>query len=62
MKIRHLLIDRRITDETTIVIKDVYGNPIACGRWFNDNILSWGDFSAVLTYLEEENVALFHLI
>lgn len=62
MKIRDLLIDRRITDDTTVVIKDVYGNPITCGHWFQDNILSWGHFHAFLTYLEDENVAIFHLI
>ena len=62
MKIRDLLIDRRITDNTTVIIKDTVGNPIAGGRWYQDRILAWGSFSAALTYLEEENVAIFHLI
>lgn len=62
MKIRSLLVDPRITDDTTVVIKDTLGNPITCGHWFQDNILSWGQFSAFLTYLEEGDVAIFHLI
>lgn len=62
MKIRDLLIDRRITDDTTVIIKDVVGNPIACGCWYQDRILAWGSFSAVFTYLEDGNVAIFRLI
>lgn len=62
MKIRDLLIDSRITDDTTVVIKDTHGNPITCGYWFQDDILSWGYFHAFLTYLEEGDVAIFHLI
>lgn len=61
-KIRSLLLDPRITDDTTVIIKDVFGEPITCGHWFQDNILSWGYFPATLTYLEDENVAIFHLI
>ena len=61
-KIRHHLVDPRITDDTTVIIKDTLGNPITCGYWFHDNILSWGYFSATLTYLDEGNVAIFHLI
>lgn len=61
-KIRSLLLDSRITDDITVVIIDTLGNPIARGYWFQDNILSWGQFPAVLTYLEDGNVAIFQLI
>ena len=61
-KIKSSLADPRITDDTTVVIIDALGNTIARGYWFQDNILSWGSFSAFLTYLEDENVAIFHLI
>lgn len=60
-KIRRLLLDPRIADDTIVVITDVLGNQITCGHWFQDNILSWGNFPAVLTYLEDGNVAIFHL-
>lgn len=62
MKIKELLFDTRIKDNTIIVIRDVTDELITVGYWFCDEILSWGSFSATFKYLEDENVAVFQLI
>lgn len=62
MKICHLLLDDRIDDNTTVIIKDLSGRPIKCGRWYEDKILSWGSFNATIEFVAEKNIAIFQLI
>ena len=62
MKICHLLLDDRIDDNTTVIIKDLTGRPIKCGRWYEDKILLWGSFHASLEFVAEKNIAIFQLI
>lgn len=61
MKVSHALLDDRINDNTTIVIKDMFGDPIKCGRWYQDKILMWGNFEATLEFVEGRNIAILQL-
>ena len=62
MKIFELLMDERINDNTTVIIKDTTGRQIKCGRWYEDKILVWGSFHASLEFVTEKNTAIFQLI
>ena len=62
MKISQLLLDDRINDNTTVVIKDKEGRQIKCGRWYEDKILTWGSFHATLEFVEERNIAILQLL
>lgn len=62
MKIWQLLLDERIKDNTTVIIKDSTGIQIKCGRWYEDKILAWGSFHASLEFVAEKNTAIFQLI
>ena len=61
MKVCHALLDDRITDNTTVVIKDMTGKPTVCGRWYQDKILMWGNFEATLEFVEGRNIAILQL-
>ena len=61
MKISQALLDERINDNTTVVIKDTEGTPIKCGRWYQDKILMWGSFHASLDFVEGRNIAILQL-
>ena len=61
MKLCQALLDERIDDNTTVIIKDVYGGPIICGRWYEDKILYWGSFEVSLDFVEERNIAILQL-
>ena len=62
MKISHLLLDDRINDNTTVIIKDSTGRQIKCGRWYEDKILVWLSFHASLEFVEEKNTAILQLL
>ena len=61
MKVCHALLDERINDNTTVVIKSMTGTPTICGRWYQDKILMWGNFEATLEFVEERNIAILQL-
>ena len=61
MKVCHALLDERINDNTTVVIKDMTGTPIKCGRWYQDKILMWVNFEASLDFVAERNIAILQL-
>lgn len=62
MKLCHALLDDRINDNTTVVIKDFDGTPLVCGRWYQDKILSWGNFEATFDLVEGRNIAVLQLV
>lgn len=62
MKIREFLLDERINDNTTVIIKDTTGRQIKCGRWYEDKILVFGSFHASLEFVAEKNTAIFQLL
>ena len=55
MKVCHALLDDRINDKTTLIIKDKFGRTLTCGRWYQDNILVWCNFEASFEFEEERN-------
>ena len=61
MKVSEILLDERINDNTTVVIKDPEGTPLKCGRWYQDKILMWGSFHASLDFVEGRNIAILQL-
>ena len=61
MKVSHALLDDRITDNTIVVIKDMSGDLITSGRWYQDKILMWGNFEASLEFQAERNIAILQL-
>lgn len=62
MTIRQVLLDGRIDDNTTVIIKDASGMPITCGRWYEDNILSWKGRAVFFDFVEEKNIAILQLL
>lgn len=62
MKVSQALLDERIVDNTRVVIKDVGGTPLICGRWYQDKILAWGNFEASLDFVEGRNIAVLQLV
>lgn len=61
MQICKILLDERIDDKTTVVIKDTEGTPIRCGRWYQDKILIWGSFHASFDFVADRNIAILQL-
>ena len=61
MQICQILLDDRIDNNTTVVIKDTDGTTIKCGRWYQDKILIWGSFHASFDFVEERNIAILQL-
>ena len=62
MKLSQALLDERVADNTTVIIKDMDGKPIVCGRWYQDKILVWGRSEVSFDFVEERNVAIFQLL
>lgn len=62
MKVREALLDERIDDNTTVIIRDSISWPVACGRWYQDKILEWGNFDASLDFVEGRNIAVLQLV
>ena len=62
MKLSQALLDDRINDNTTVVIKDQDGKPIVCGRWYQDKILLWVRYDVACDFVEERNIAIFQLL
>ena len=62
MKLCHALLDDRIDDNTTVIIKDKLGGPIVCGRWYQDKILVWVKCEVSFDFVEERNIAIFQLL
>ena len=62
MQICQILLDDRIDDNTTVVIKDTDGTPIKCGLWYQDKILVWGNFDATFDFVEYRNIAILQLL
>lgn len=62
MKVSEALLDERIDDNTTVVIRDSIGWPVVCGRWYQDKILEWGNFDTSLDFVEEINIAVLQLV
>ena len=61
MKLGQALLDERIDDNTTVIIKDMNGGPAICGRWYEDKILVWGSFNVDFDFVEERNIAIMQL-
>ena len=61
MKVCHALLDDRINNNTTVIIKDKFGGTLTCGRWYQDKILVWGNFEATLEFVEGRNIAILQL-
>ena len=62
MKLGQALMDERIDDNTTVIIKDMYGGPAVCGRWYEYKILVWDRFNVSFDFLEERNIAIMQLL
>lgn len=61
MKLSEALLDERINDNTLVIIKDMYGGIIVCGRWYQDKILSWGNLDTSFEFVAERNIAILQL-
>ena len=62
MKLNQVLLDDRVADNTTVVIKDTDGMPIVCGRWYQYKILVWGNFDVSFDFVKERNIAILQLL
>ena len=62
MKLCHALLDDRIDDNTTVIIKDKFGGTLVCGRWYQDKILVWGKSEVSFDFVEERNIAIMQLL
>ena len=62
MQICQILLDERIDNNTTVVIKDVDGTPLLCGRWYQDKILLCGSYEVSFDFVEERNIAIMQLL
>ena len=62
MKLSQALLDERVADNTTVIIKDMDGKPIVCGRWYQDKILVWGRYEVSFDFVAERNVAIMQLL
>ena len=62
MKVSEALLDERIDDNTTVLIRDSIGGPKVCGRWYEDKILYWGSSEVSFDFVEERNIAILQLL
>ena len=62
MKISQVLLDDRIADNTTVIIKDKFGGTLVCCRWYQDKILVWGKYEVSFDFLEERNIAIMQML
>ena len=62
MKLGQALMDDRIDNNTTVVIKDVDGTTLICGRWYQDKILLCGSYDVSFDFVEERNIAIMQLL
>ena len=62
MNISEALLDERINDNTAVIIKDKFGGPLVCGRWYQDKILVWGSSKVSFDFLEERNIAIMQML
>lgn len=61
MKVYDALLDERIDDNTTVIIKDMIGTSAICGRRYQDKILAWASFDATFEFVEGRNIAILQL-
>ena len=62
MKISQALLDERINNNTKVIIKDKFGAPLVCGRWYQDKILVWVSSKVSVDFEEERNIAILQLL
>ena len=62
MKLSQAILDDRIYDNTTVIIKDKFGGTLVCGRWYQDKIIVWGSFEVSIDFVEERNIAILQLL
>lgn len=62
MKLCQAILDDRIDDNTTVIIKDRCGGPTVCGRWYEDKILYWGRSEVSFDFVEERNIAIMQML
>ena len=62
MKLSQALLDERVADNTTVIIKDMDGKPTVCCRWYQDKILVWGNFDVSFEFVKDRNVAIMQLL
>ena len=62
MKICKFLLDERINDNTTVIIKDSSGRQKARGRWFEDRILALYNSDASFEFDAERNIAILQIL
>lgn len=61
MRISEVLLDERIDDNTTVIIKDLTGRPIICGRWYEDKIFAFDHYDVSYDFVEERNIAILQI-
>ena len=62
MKLSQAILDERIDDNTIVVIKDNFGEPTVCGRWYDNKIFYLGGSEVSFDFVEERNIAIFQLL
>ena len=62
MKLFHAILDDRIHDNTIVIIKEQFGEPTVCGRWYDDKIFYLRSSEVSCDFVEERNIAIFQLL
>lgn len=62
MKVSQVLLDERIDDNTTVIIKDRFGGTLIFGRRYQDKILAWGGYEVSFDFVKERNIAILQLL
>ena len=62
MKLSQAILDDRIDDNTIVIIKDKFGEPTVCGRWYDNKIFYLGSSEVSFDFVEERNIARVQLL
>ena len=62
MKISQAILDDRINDNTIVIIKDKCGEPMVCGRWYDNKIFYLSSYDVSFDFVEERNIAIFQML
>lgn len=62
MKLSQAILDERVDDNTIVIIKDKFGEPIVCGRWYDNKIYYLGSYEVSFDFVEERNIAIFQML
>ena len=61
VQLKTLIMSMEITDNTKILVKDVYGHSVTSGEWFRDNILDFSERWGMATSEDEGKTVSFRL-